>query len=336
MKAYEIERFGIDELRIVEQPEPAAGPGEVVVRLRAASVNYRDLMVVSGTYNPKMRLPAVPFSDGAGEVTAVGEGVEKWKPGDRVMPIFVQRWFDGPSSEEKRRTALGAGPQWNGVLREYAAFSQDSVVAVPEHLSFEEASTLPCAALTAWHALVVSGSVKPGDTVLTLGTGGVSVFALQFARMSGARVISTSGSADKIRKLEELGAAFTINYREREDWDKAAVEYAGREGIDHVIEVGGAGTLPRSINAVRVGGHVALIGALTGGGFDPVNAFMKSVRLQGVFTGSRSMFESMNKAISINKLKPVIDSVFEFTEAQEALRYMASGGHFGKIVVRID
>ncbi|NOT48744.1 MAG: NAD(P)-dependent alcohol dehydrogenase, partial [Acidobacteria bacterium] len=162
MKAYEIKQFGVDELNIVERPDPEPGPHEVLVRFRAASINYRDLMVVSGTYNPRMKLPATPFSDGAGEVAAVGEAVTKWKIGDRVMPIFAQRWFDGDSSEEKRRTSLGAGPQWDGILREFGAFDQESVVGVPEHLSFEEAATLPCAALTAWHALVVSGKIKPG------------------------------------------------------------------------------------------------------------------------------------------------------------------------------
>jgi len=336
MKAYEIEEFGIDNLKLVEHEKPAPAAGEVLVRLRAASLNYRDLMVVSGTYNPRMKVPAVPFSDGAGEIVSVGEGVTKWKAGDRVMPIFAQRWFDGDSSEEKRRTSLGAGSQWNGVLREFAAFSEESVVAVPEHLSFEEASTLPCAALTAWHALVESGRIKPGDSVVTLGTGGVSIFALQFAKMAGARVISTTGSEEKRERLSELGADETVNYREREGWDTAVLEVAGKKGVDHVVEVGGAGTLPRSLNAVRIGGHVAMIGALTGAaGFNPTTVFMKAVRLQGIFVGSRRMFEEMNKAISVNKLEPVIDRVFEFDQVKDALRHMEGGSHFGKIVVKI-
>jgi len=336
MKAYEIEEFGIDNLKLVEHEKPAPAAGEVLVRLRAASLNYRDLMVVSGTYNPRMKVPAVPFSDGAGEIVSVGEGVTKWKAGDRVMPIFAQRWFDGDSSEEKRRTSLGAGSQWNGVLREFAAFSEESVVAVPEHLSFEEASTLPCAALTAWHALFESGRIKPGDSVVTLGTGGVSIFALQFAKMAGARVISTTGSEEKRERLSELGADETVNYREREDWDTAVLEVAGKKGVDHVVEVGGAGTLPRSLNAVRIGGHVAMIGALTGAaGFNPTTVFMKAVRLQGIFVGSRRMFEEMNKAISVNKLEPVIDRVFEFDQVKDALRHMEGGSHFGKIVVKI-
>lgn len=336
MKAYEIREFGIDNLALVERPTPEPAAGEVLVRFHATSLNYRDFMVVSGTYNPKMKLPAVPFSDGAGEVVAVGDAVTRWKPGDRVMPIFVQRWFDGESNEEKRRTSLGAGAKWDGVLREFGAFGEESVVAIPEHLSFEEAATLPCAALTAWNALTVSGRLKAGESVLTLGTGGVSIFAAQLARMYGARVISTSGSDEKIAKLRDLGFDEAINYRERDDWDKAVLNLIGSRGVDHVVEVGGAGTLAKSINAVRIGGHVALIGALTGSaGFDPVTVFMKSIRLQGIFTGSRAMFEDMNKAIEVNELRPVIDRVFPFDQAHEALKHMESASHFGKIVLRV-
>lgn len=336
MKAYEIEQFGIENLRIVERDEPVPGVGEVLVRLRAASLNYRDLMVVTGTYNPRMKVPAVPFSDGAGEVAAVGSGVTKWKVGDRVMPIFAQRWFDGDPSEEKRKSSLGAGAQWDGVLREFGTFREASLVGIPEHLSYEEAATLPCSALTAWNALFESGELIPGETVLTLGTGGVSVFAIQFAKMAGARVIATSGSAEKIERLAGFGVDLAINYRDTEEWDRAAIDATDRLGVDHVVEVGGAGTLPRSINATRIGGHVALIGALTGAaGFNPVTVFMKSVRLQGIFTGSRRMFEDMARAISVNKLEPVIDRVFDFNDTAAALRHMESGSHFGKIVVRI-
>ena len=336
MKAYEVQEFGIEKLSFVGRPIPEPASGEVLVRFHAASLNYRDLMVVSGTYKPKMKLPAVPLSDGAGEVVAVGDDVTKWKPGDRVMPIFAQRWFDGDSSEEKRRTSLGAGAQWDGVLREYGTFTEESVVQIPEHLSFEEAATLPCAALTAWNALAFSGKLKAGESVLTLGTGGVSIFAAQFAKLFGARVVSTSGSGEKIEKLRDLGITETINYRDREDWDVAVLEIVGKPGMDHIVEVGGAGTLARSINAVRIGGHVALIGALTGAaGFSPTTVFMKAIRLQGIFTGPKSMFEDMNRAISVNKLKPVIDRVFEFDEAREALKHMEGASHFGKIVVRI-
>ena len=336
MKAYEVQQFGIENLVLVERETPEPGRTEVLVKFRAASLNYRDLMVATGTYNPRMKMPAVPLSDGAGEITAIGGGVTKWKVGDRVMPIFAQRWIDGDTSEEKRRTSLGAGAQWDGVLRESGAFDQEGLVKIPEHLSYEEAATLPCAAVTAWHALAVSGRLKPGDTVLTLGTGGVSIFALQFAQLFGARVISTTGNEEKVAKLKELGADEVINYKTREDWDAGVLELTGKKGVDHVVEVGGSGTLGRSLAAVRLGGHVAMIGALTGpGDFNPTTIFMKAVRLQGVFVGSRTMFEDMVEAIDVAKLKPVVDRVFEFDEAREAMQYMQSGAHFGKVVIRI-
>ncbi len=336
MKAYEVHEFGIDELRLVESDVPKPGPHEVVIKMRAASLNYRDLMVVKGTYNPRMKRPAVPFSDGAGEVVEVGDRVTRFKAGDRAMPIFVQRWIDGGSTDETRRTALGAGAHWDGVLREYAVFNEEGLVAVPEHLSYEEASTLPCAAVTAWHALVGSGRLKAGDTVLTLGSGGVSIFAIQIAAMFGARVIATSSSGEKLERLRDLGATDLINYREREDWNVAVMELTSNRGADHVVEVGGGGTLSRSILSARVGGHVAMIGALTrASDFDPVPAFMRSIRLQGIFVGSRRMFEDMNRAIAKNGIRPVIDRVFAFDEARDALRHMESGTHFGKIVVTI-
>jgi NADPH:quinone reductase-like Zn-dependent oxidoreductase len=252
------------------------------------------------------------------------------------MPIFAQRWIYGDTTEEKRRTSLGAGAQWDGTLRELGAFDQEGLVRIPDHLSYEEASTLPCAAVTAWHALAVSGNVKAGDTVLTLGTGGVSIFALQIAKMFGARVYSTTGSDEKIAKLKELGASEVINYKSREDWDAAVLELTEKKGVDHVVEVGGAGTLAKSLNAVRFGGHVALIGALTGpAGFNPTTVFMKSVRLHGIFTGPRTIFEDLVKAIEVANLHPVVDRVFGFDEAREAMHYMQSGAHFGKVVISI-
>lgn len=336
MKAYEVQQFGIDELAKVERPDPKPGVGEVVVKLHAASLNYRDLMVVTGTYNPRMKLPAVPLSDGAGEVVEVGEGVTKWKTGDRVMPIFAQRWIYGDTTEEKRRTSLGAGSQWDGVLREFGAFDQEGLVRIPDHLAYDEAATLPCAGVTAWHALAVSGGLKAGDTVLTLGTGGVSIFAVQISQMFGARVISTTGSDEKIDGLKKLGALEVINYKARDDWDAAVLELTGRKGVDHVVEVGGSGTLAKSLNAVRFGGHVAMIGALSGpGGFNPTTVFMKSVRLQGIFVGPRTFFEDLIRAIEVSEMHPVIDRVFGFDEAREAMSYMQSGAHFGKVVISI-
>lgn len=334
MKAYEVGQFGIENLAMAERDEPQAAAREVVVKFHAASLNYRDLMFVKGTYNPKARLPAVPFSDGAGEVVATGGDVTRWKVGDRVCPIFTQGWIEGAPTLQKNRTALGAGDR-DGVLREYGAFDENSLVKIPDSLSYEEAATLPCAAVTAWNALVRSGNLKAGETVLTLGTGGVSVFALQFAKMHGARVVSTSSSDEKLERAKELGASLTINYRSAPDWDKEVLSLTNKTGVDHVIEVGGAGTLGKSLNSVRVGGHVALIGVLAGGGdFDPRGILMKSVRLQGIYVGSREMFEELNRAIEANGLKPVIDKTFAFAEAREALRYMESGSHFGKIVIK--
>ena len=334
MKAHEYRQFGLENLTLVERDEPRAGAHEVVVRFHAASLNYRDLMFAKGVYNPKARLPAVPLSDGAGVVAAVGEGVTRWKVGDRVCPIFTQGWIEGEPSARKNRTALGAG-ELDGVLREYGAFHEDGLVGIPEHLSFEEAATLPCAAVTAWNSLVESGGLRAGETVLTLGTGGVSVFAMQFARMHGARVIATSSSDEKLARVRELGANETINYKKTPDWDKEVLRLTNGVGVDHVVEVGGAGTLSKSMNAARVGGHVSVIGVLaSGGNLNPISVLMKSLRLQGIFVGSRQMFEDMNRAIEANRLRPVIDRTFAFEEVREALKYMESGAHFGKIVIK--
>jgi len=334
MKAYEVQKFGIENLILVERAEPHPHAQEVVVKFHAASLNFRDLMFVKGVYNPKARLPAVPFSDGAGEVVDVGAEVKKWKIGDRVCPIFTQAWIEGTLSVEKRRTTLGAGDV-DGVLREYGAFDENGLVAIPAHLSFEEAATLPCAAVTAWNALVVSGGLKAGDTVLTLGTGGVSIFALQLAKMHGARVIATSSSDRKLERARELGADEVINYKKSPEWDNEVLRLTNRIGVHHVVEVGGAGTLPKSLNSVRIGGHVAVIGVLAGGGgLDPRSILMKAVRMQGLLVGSRQMFEDLNQAIERNQLRPVIDRTFEFSEVAEALKYLESGAHFGKIVIR--
>ena len=312
MKVYEVRQFGIENLVVAEHAEPRPRANEVVVKFHAASLNYRDLMFVRGTYNPKARLPAVPFSDGSGEVVAVGADARKWKVGDRVCTIFTQAWLEGSLSIEKRRTTLGAG-DLDGVLREYGAFDENGLVKIPEHLSFEQAATLPCAGVTAWNALVVSGNLKAGDTVLTLGTGGVSVFALQFAKMQGARVIATSSSDQKLAKAKELGADEIINYNETPHWDKEVLRLTNGIGVDHVVEVGGAGTLSKSLNSVRIGGHVVVIGVLAGAGeFDPRSVLMKAVRMQGILVGSRRMFEDMNTAIESNRMKPVMDKTFEF------------------------
>jgi NADPH:quinone reductase-like Zn-dependent oxidoreductase len=335
MKAFEIKGgFGLDALTLGERPDPRPGPGQVLLKMRAWSLNYRDLLVVKGLYNPKLRLPLIPLSDGVGEVVALGEGVGRVKVGDRVAGLFMQGWLDGDVTEAKTRTSLGGGGA-DGLLAEYAVLSQDGVVAVPAQLSDEEAATLPCAAVTAWHALVNEGGVKAGDTVLIQGTGGVSLFALQFARLHGARVLATSSSDEKLARVLQMGASDGINYKTTPDWEEPVREKTGGVGVDHVVEVGGAGTLGKSLRAVRVGGRIYLIGVLTGGGqVNPLPILMKNVRVQGIYVGSRAMFEAMNRAIALHQLRPVVDRVFPFAEAQEALRYMESAAHFGKIALR--
>lgn len=336
MRLFEIrDGFGIDRLTLAERPEPRPGAGQVLVRVKAVSVNYRDLLVVKGLYNPRLPLPLVPFSDGAGEVMAVGPGVSRVKARDRVAGIFMQGWQAGELTEAKAETALGGAI--DGMLAEYVLLHEEGVVQIPEHLSFEEGATLPCAAVTAWHAVIEEG-VKPGDTVLTIGTGGVSLFALQFARMAGARLIATSRSDEKLERALRLGASDGINTTAVPDWDRRVWELTGRSGADLVVEVGGAGTLPKSLRSVRYGGRISLIGVLTGatGEVNPLPAVMKGVRVQGILVGSREMFERMNRAITLHRLQPVIDRVFPFAETPEALRYLESGAHFGKVVITLE
>lgn len=335
MKSYVINEFGVDNLSLVECDEPKPQANEVLIRFRAVSLNYRDLMIVKGSYNPKLKRPVVPFSDGAGEVVVVGENVSKWRIGDRVCPIFMQGWIDGAIDYRKARTALGG--DLDGCLREFGVFDESGLVRIPDHLTDEEAATLPCAAVTAYNALFCSGSLKSDETVLLQGTGGVSIFALQFASIHGARTIITSSSDEKLRRAKELGANDLINYNTQPEWDKAVLDLTEKRGVDHIVEVGGAGTMQRSVNAVKMGGDISVIGVLAGkGDFNPTSLLMKSVKLQGIYVGSRQMFEQMNLMLcQYNKLKPVIDKTFEFTEVRDALKYMESGSHFGKIAVVI-
>jgi NADPH:quinone reductase-like Zn-dependent oxidoreductase len=336
MKAFEIkDKFGLESLTPVQKPEPRPGPGEVLLQMRAWSLNYRDLMLAKGVYNPKLRLPQVPLSDGVGRVAEVGPGVTRVKTGDRVAAAFMPKWVCGRVTEDKARSALGAGN--DGLLAEYAVLPEEGVVHVPEHLTDDEAATLPCAAVTAWHALIAEGRLAPGDAVLTQGTGGVSIFALQFARLAGARIIATSSSDEKLARAIGLGASDGINYKTTADWDKEARKLTGDIGVDHVVEVGGAGTLGRSLRAVRLGGTISLIGVLAGGASEvnPLPVLMKNVRVQGIFVGSREMFEDMNRAIAHHKLRPVVDRVFAFNETPAAYRYMESAAHFGKICIRL-
>ncbi len=335
MKVFEIrDNFGIDNLVLAERPQPLPGHGQILVKVRAVSLNYRDLLVVNGRYNPKLSLPIIPFSDGAGDVVAAGEGVSRVKVGDRVAAIFMQSWIEGELTESKGRSALGGGI--DGMLAEYVILHEDGVVHIPGHLSYEEAATLPCAAVTAWNAVIETG-LKLGENVLVLGTGGVSLFALQFAQLAGANVIVTSSSDEKLMRALQLGARGCINYKKVSDWDQRVRELTGGTGVDLVVEVGGAGTLTQSFKAVRTGGRISLIGVLTGtaGTINPLPLVMKKIRLEGIYVGSREVFESMNRAISLHRLHPVVDRVFSFEETGQALRHMESGAHFGKICVRI-
>jgi NADPH:quinone reductase-like Zn-dependent oxidoreductase len=335
MKLYEIsEPKGIDSLKLSERPTPKPGPGEVLMRVRATSLNFRDLAIVKGGLARMMKFPLVPVSDGAGEVVETGPGVTRWKKSDRVAGIFTQGWIAGRPIAGMYSTSLGGGT--DGVLSEYVVLREEGFVRIPDYLSYEEAASLPCAAVTSWNALVTEGHIKPGDSVLVMGTGGVSIFALQFAKMHGARVIATSSSDAKLERLKKMGASDVINYKTTPEWDKRVLELTGGLGVDHVVEIGGAGTLAKSINAVKTGGVVSLIGILAGAGqIDPMTLLFKNARIQGIMVGSREMFDEMNRAMAANNIHPVIDRIFPFDQAQEAYRYLESGAHFGKVCIAV-
>jgi NADPH:quinone reductase-like Zn-dependent oxidoreductase len=325
--------FGLDALKLVERPDLIPGPGQVILKMKAFSINYRDLLVVNGVGRWKPPLPRVPLSDGVGIVTATGNGVSRVKVGDRVAPIFYPNWLDGRVAAEKMGQALG-GAAADGVLAEYTLFDQASLVQVPAHLSDEEAATLPCAGVTAWSALIPFGHITPGDTVVVLGTGGVSLFALQFARLLGARVIVTSSSDHKLARAKQLGAAAIINYKATPDWPTAVVELTDGLGADHVVDT--VGGLKDAIAAVRLGGTVAFVGLLSGmtTEVDLVTFMGKCARVEAVDVGSRAMFEAMNKAIGFHEMHPVVDRVFAFDELGPALTYLSEGRHFGKVCLR--
>ena len=334
MKLYELQpRPGLDSITPAQRPDPRPGPGEVLLRMHAWSLNFRDLLVARGAYGAPPQAGLIPLSDGAGEVVEAGPGVTRVRPGDRVAGCFMQGWLAGEVSADYARTALGGAI--DGMLTEYKVLSAEGVVKLPASLSYEEAATLPCAAVTAWNALVREARVKAGDVVVLQGTGGVSLFALQFAKLHGARCIITSSSDDKLALARGLGADELINYRKQPDWEKAVMALTGGRGADVVVEVGGAGTLETSLNAVRFGGIVTLIGVLTGtAGPIPTAAILRRhMRVQGIYVGSREMFDEMNRAIALHGLKPHIDRVFGFDEARGAYEHLAGASHAGKVVI---
>ena len=334
MRAYQLTQpTGIDALVEADLPTPKPGPRQVLVKVAACSLNYRDLAIALGTYRMPTKPTLVPLSDGAGEVVEIGAGVTRVKVGDRVAGCFFQRWIGGPPEPDTHLSALGGSI--DGMLRDYAVLEEHGVVKLPAHLSFEEGATLPCAAVTAWHALAEHARIVAGQTVLVQGTGGVSIFALQFARLMGAQVIVTSSSEAKLARAKTLGATHGINYKTTPEWQEAVVE-ATRGGVDHVVEVGGPGTLARSLRAIRIGGKITMIGVLSGAAeINPMLIFSRRANLQGISVGSQQMFEAMNRAIAASGLQSVIDEVFAFDEAREAYRHLQSAQHFGKIVIRV-
>jgi NADPH:quinone reductase-like Zn-dependent oxidoreductase len=337
MRAYQLPKggAGIESVAEVERPDPKPGHRQVLVKVKACSLNFRDLGIVRGSYRMPVRENVIPLSDGAGEVVEVGPGVTRVKAGDRVAGNFFQRWPGGESSADVHSSALGGSI--DGMLADYAVLEEDGAVKIPRHLSLEEGATLPCAGVTAWHAMMEHAKLKAGDTILLQGTGGVSIFGLQFAHAMGIRAIITSSSDEKLAHAKKLGAAFGINYKTTPEWDKAAMEFTGGAGVDHVVEVGGAATLARSFGAIRVGGKVSMIGGLSGGAteLNPGLIFSRRANVQGISVGSTQMFLAMNRAIEVNAIKPVIDKVFAFADVQAAYKHMASGAHFGKIVIRV-
>jgi NADPH:quinone reductase-like Zn-dependent oxidoreductase len=336
MKAYQITGTdGLDSLKQVTMPDPTPAPGEVLVRLRACCLNYRDYMNVMGIRGVTGPIPRIPCSDGAGEILALGAGVTGWQIGQRVVIPFMPTWIEGGFSQSHASQALGGAV--DGLLREQACVPAECLLEIPKHLSIEQAATLPCAAVTAWDALFVRGQLQAGETVLIMGTGGVSLFALQFARLAGARALAITSSESKAALLRDLGAEAVHDYKADPAWDDWALAQTGGLGVDHVVEIGGPETLNRSIKATRFGGHISLIGVLTGtaGDIQTVGILRKGIRLDGIYVGSRAMFAQMLEKMTESKMTPIIDSTFDFDQAADAFQRMASGQHAGKIVIRV-
>lgn len=334
MRTMELSKFGLENLALVDRPEPQPGEGQVVVRLRAASVNYRDFLITMGFYNPSLKLPLIPVSDGAGEVVAVGKGVTTVKVGDRVTSTFWQSWTDGPASLQK--ISVSTGSEAPGVLTEFGVFPATAVVKIPAHLDFAEAAALPCAGTTAWRSLTSIGRVKAGDTVLILGTGGVAITALQLAKAMGCKVIMTSSSDEKLAKAKALGADHGINYKNDAEWGKTAFGIAGL-GVKAVVETGGAGTLVQSIAALGWDGDIAYVGSLAGmsAEMNLIGLVAKNARLHGLTVGSVAEHEALFHFIAQHQIKPVLDARFPFEKSREAIQAIAAGKHFGKLIIEI-
>jgi NADPH:quinone reductase-like Zn-dependent oxidoreductase len=336
MKVFQVEGgWSRENVRLGTRPDPYPGPGQVRLRMRASALNYRDLLVPQRGYGSRMKeFPLIMLSDGVGVADAIGEGVTAVREGDRLCPLFFQSWIAGDPNED--RLSLSLGVEMDGTMAEFMVLDAAGVAAAPSHLTDEEAACLSTAGVTAWRALVTEGRLKPGDTVLVQGTGGVSIFALQFAKLLGAFVIVTSSSDAKLERARGLGADAVINYRTTPGWGKRAREITGGVGVDHIVEVGGQGTLPESLRAVRAGGTISMIGVLAGGTMDARLGLVvtRHVRLQGITVGNRDDFEAMARAVGQHQLRPVVDRVFAFEELPQALDYLASGQHFGKVCIR--
>ncbi|MED4781150.1 NAD(P)-dependent alcohol dehydrogenase [Brevibacillus choshinensis] len=335
MKAYEITGgFGLDHLKLTERPLPTPGRGEVLIKMKAVALNSRDLGVIDGFYHPDLQEPLIPVSDGVGEVIALGEQTSRFQIGERVSGIFTQSWISGKPTKANWSSSLGS--PLNGLLAEYVVLPEEGLVRVPAHLTDVEAATLPCAGVTAWHAIVEEGKVMPGDTVVVQGTGGVSLFALQFAKLAGATVIVTSSRDEKLERAKAMGADHGINYKQTPEWEQVVMDLTNGEGADHIVDLGGASTLNRSLSALRVGGQISIIGGLSGfqiEGLALIPAIIRKARLQAINVGSREMFESMNGAIAKHVLRPTVDKVFTFEQSIEAFQHFASASYFGKICI---
>ena len=335
MKTYRLRQFsGAAGLALCEEPQPSPERNEVIVRVRASSLNFRDLLIANGKFGPAVRPGVVPVSDGAGDIVEVGSAVRRVAVDDRVCSTFIDGWISG----ERVDLGFGRGGDSDGMLSEYVRIHEDSVVRLPDHLSYEEGATLPCAAVTAWNALCVYGRLIPGQIVLVQGSGAVSVFALQFARLFGARVLATTSSDVKAARLRKLGAEAVVNYRTHPDWDQEIMRLTGGVGVDVVVEVGGAATMAKSILCVRRGGRISVTGLLTGiadQGFAPA-FFGRFVQFHHIHVGSRDSFEEMNRAMSFHDVHPIITARFGFLQAGEAYASLSAPGHFGKVIIRHD